>query len=328
MFSWCRAGPAPSWTRTEPAGLSTAPDLSTGQFESPGRASSTTAVAITVASMGSNEDRDRTRSRLDALTGGRDDCSAGDGDVEAKTPDWLDEPRTVSEGRGWVPSRWRAARISPGRRGAVTLAAVGAVAVLIAGAMVLRDSPEAHPVPPLPAVQAAAHASPSASATPASVPVAAPPDAELVVSVVGLVHVNGLVRLAPGARIADAIAAAGGALDGADLLSLNMAQRLSDGDQILVGVAAPGGGPPVLGSAAVSTGTAPGSPTGGGGGKVNLNKATEAELDALPGVGPVTAKAIVGWRAANGSFTDVEQLGEVDGIGPGRLAKLRDLVVL
>ncbi len=275
--------------------------------------------------MGSNEDRDRTRSRLDALTAGRDDCSPVDDAAEAKTPDWLDEPRTVSTS-GWVPSRWRAARINPGRKGAVTLAAVGAVAVLIAGAAVLRDRPAAHPVPPLAAVQAAAHGVPSASPQPVSG--AAPPEAELVVSVVGLVRVNGLVRLAPGARIADAIAAAGGALDGADLLSLNMAQRLSDGAQILVGVAAKGGGPPVLGSATVDSGTGDGSPPPIGGGKVNLNKATEQELDALPGVGPVTAKAIVGWRAANGRFTDVEQLGEVDGIGPGRLAKLRDLVVL
>lgn len=276
--------------------------------------------------MGSNEDRDRTRSRLDALTGGRDECSASDGDAEAKTPDWLDEPRTVSTSARWVPSRWRAARINPGRKGAMTLAAIGAVAVLIAGGVVLRDRPAAHPVPPLAAVQAAAHPLPSASAPPVSG--AAPPEAELVVSVVGLVHVNGLVMLPPGARIADAIAAAGGALEGADLLSLNMAQRLSDGDQILVGVAAPGGGPPVLGSAAVDSTGRSGSPPAGGGGKVNLNKATEQELDALPGVGPVTAKAIVGWRAANGSFTDVEQLGEVDGIGPGRLAKLRDLVVV
>lgn len=60
--------------------------------------------------------------------------------------------------------------------------------------------------------------------------------------------------------------------------------------------------------------------------RVNLNTATEAELDALPGVGPVTATAILAWRSTNGRFTDVAQLGEVDGIGPARLARLRDLV--
>jgi competence protein ComEA len=59
---------------------------------------------------------------------------------------------------------------------------------------------------------------------------------------------------------------------------------------------------------------------------VNLNTATEAELDELPGVGPVTAAAIISWRTYNGKFTDIEQLGEVDGIGPARLAKLRVLV--
>ncbi len=61
---------------------------------------------------------------------------------------------------------------------------------------------------------------------------------------------------------------------------------------------------------------------------MNLNTAGEGELDALPGVGPVTAAAIVSWRQSNGKFTDVEQLVEVDGIGPARLAKLRDLVTL
>lgn len=61
---------------------------------------------------------------------------------------------------------------------------------------------------------------------------------------------------------------------------------------------------------------------------MDLNAATEADLDALPGVGPVTAKAIVAWRETNGRFTDVEQLAEVDGIGPTRLARLRALVTV
>jgi competence protein ComEA len=172
----------------------------------------------------------------------------------------------------------------------------------------------------------------SASATPGP----APPNADgpVVVSVVGLVHKPGLVTLAPGARIADALTAAGGALDGADLIGLNMARRVTDGEQIIVGIVAAPGQPAAMGSSinsevanAPSTdapqidgkASAPGS-------LVDINAATVEELDTLPGVGPVTAAAIIAWRDANGSFTSVDQLGDVDGIGPARLEKLRDQV--
>jgi len=147
------------------------------------------------------------------------------------------------------------------------------------------------------------------------------------------VHTPGLVTLTPGARIADALKAAGGALDGADTAGLNMARQVDDGEQIVVGIAPVRGQPSVLGSS-VSSGTAAAGPsstgprpgTSGPAGVVNLNTATVQQLDALPGVGPVTAKAIVSWREAHGKFTSVDQLGDVDGIGPGRLEKLRPLV--
>ena len=150
-------------------------------------------------------------------------------------------------------------------------------------------------------------------------------------SVVGLVHKPGLVTLASGARIADALTAAGGALDGADLIGLNMARRVADGEQIIVGIAAPPGEPTTMGSSVASepSPAAPaGEPTTTGsasapGASVDLNTATLEQLDALPGVGPVTAAAIVAWRDANGSFTSVDQLADVDGIGPARLEKLR-----
>jgi competence protein ComEA len=156
----------------------------------------------------------------------------------------------------------------------------------------------------------------------------------VVVSVVGLVHRPGLVTLPPGARIADALEAAGGAVDGADLIGLNMARRLTDGEQIIVGIAAAPGQPATMGSsatgaeagAAAPSGSAAADPGGGPGEPVNLNTATVEQLDTLPGVGPVTAAAIVAWRDANGAFGSVDQLGEVDGIGPARLAKLRELV--
>ncbi|ETB30642.1 membrane protein, partial [Mycobacterium avium subsp. hominissuis 10-4249] len=138
-----------------------------------------------------------------------------------------------------------------------------------------------------------------------------------------------------GARIADAVQAAGGAVNGADTAGLNMARPLDDGEQIVVGLAPVPGQPPVLGSSVVAGSTpAPKPPPGPGAAKakpktgdaVDLNTATVQELDALPGVGPVTAAAIVAWRQANGRFTSVEQLADVEGIGPARLEKLRALV--
>ncbi|OQS23333.1 DNA-binding protein [Nocardia donostiensis] len=151
---------------------------------------------------------------------------------------------------------------------------------------------------------------------------------------VGLVHQAGLVRLPPGARVADAVAAAGGARAGADLTGLNLAQRLSDGDQVLVGAAPSGDTTPRLGSTTISGGTtSTGAAAGPGSARnpatpVNLNTATEPDLDTLPGVGPVTARAIISWRETNGRFTDIEQLAEVNGIGPARLERLRDLVTI
>jgi competence protein ComEA len=115
-----------------------------------------------------------------------------------------------------------------------------------------------------------------------------------------------------------------------------MARPLGDGEQIVVGLAPAPGQPAALGSA-VTPGSPPASkpsspapPPGPGkpkaGGSVDLNTATVEQLDALPGVGPVTAAAIVAWRQANGKFTSVDQLADVEGIGPARLDKLRPLV--
>ena len=154
------------------------------------------------------------------------------------------------------------------------------------------------------------------------------------VSVVGLVGKPGLVTLDPGARIADALTAAGGPLDGADLLELNMARRLADGEQIVVGIAPVPGEPATMGSS-ISPGPEPGhvvrAPRLPGDatrrtGSVDLNSATQEQLDTLPGIGPVTAAAIIAWRDANGRFSSVDQLGDVEGIGPARLDKLRDRV--
>ncbi len=159
----------------------------------------------------------------------------------------------------------------------------------------------------------------------------------LVVSVSGRVAHPGVVRVPDGARVADVLAAAGGAQPGVDLSGLNLARRVVDGEQIAVGVApAPdaGGQPPSgaagAGGAAGSSGS--GGPAGVGSAgptaKVDLNTATVAQLDTLPGVGPVTAQHIVDWRTRNGRFVRVDQLREIDGIGERRFQQLRDVVTV
>jgi competence protein ComEA len=112
------------------------------------------------------------------------------------------------------------------------------------------------------------------------------------------------VVLDAGARVVDAVEAAGGARRGVDLSGINLARVLVDGEQIVVGAAA-ASVPAPAGSAP------PGAPTA----LVNLNTATPAELETLPDVGPVTAQAIITWRDEHGGFTSVDELLEVDGIG-------------
>jgi len=142
---------------------------------------------------------------------------------------------------------------------------------------------------------------------------------EVVVDVTGKVRRPGIVSLPAGARVADALAEAGGARPGADLSTVNLARVLTDGEQILVGIAPVAAVP---GAAPGPTGTTPGAPTA----PVNLNTATLQQLDTLPDIGPVTAQAILDWRTENGSFTSVDELLEVSGIGEVTLAGLRELV--
>ncbi|WP_245735580.1 ComEA family DNA-binding protein [Pedococcus cremeus] len=145
----------------------------------------------------------------------------------------------------------------------------------------------------------------------------------VVVHVVGQVRRPGLVVLATGGRVGDALAKAGGALPGADLTALNLARPLVDGEQVRV--PKPGEAPP----------PAPPGPSGGAGGEgaaatgpVNLNTASAAALEELPGVGPVLAQRIVDWRTEHGRFTSVDELGEVSGIGEKMFAQLQDKVTV
>lgn len=158
----------------------------------------------------------------------------------------------------------------------------------------------------------------SASADPSSsVPSPSAGPEVVVVDVAGKVREPGIVTLPAGSRVHEAIEAAGGLSGRVDGGSLNLARVLVDGEQVLVGiepVAAPAGAVP----------GAPGGPAAGG--TVDLNAATAEQLDALPGVGPVTAAAILEWREQNGRFSAVDDLLDVSGIGEKTLERLRDLV--
>lgn len=135
----------------------------------------------------------------------------------------------------------------------------------------------------------------------------------LVVSVIGEVRLPGLVTVDAGARVADAIAAAGGTLPDADLSTVNLARLLVDGEQIAVGV--PGS-------------SAPGDASPSAGGLVDLNTASQPELEQLPGIGPVLAQRIIDFREENAGFSSVEQLREVSGIGPTVYDGIVDLVTV
>jgi competence protein ComEA len=157
-----------------------------------------------------------------------------------------------------------------------------------------------------------------APAVPPPVRVAAPattaPRATIFVNVVGGVRRPGLYRLREGSRVATAVSRAGGATRRAQLELVNLAALVSDGEQIVVPRRGVGGvvGAPAGGAAA--------------GGPVHLNSATLEQLDALPGIGPVTAEKILAYRQEHGAFGSVDELDAVPGIGPARLEQLRDLV--
>ncbi len=217
------------------------------------------------------------------------------------------------------PSAWlRRLRFDPGLRGAAGLGCAALIAALVVGWWVLAS--RAHSVP----IAASAPPSPLVASSPAlSAPASASgsPGA-VVVDVVGKVRRPGVYRLRDGSRVEDALRAAGGALPGVDLSSLNRARKLTDGEQIAVGVT----GAPAAGGPSAGAGGSAGSASGSA--PVDLNTASLEQLDGLPGVGPVLAQRIVDWRTAHGRFASVDQLREVSGIGPSKFDDIRGLVTV
>lgn len=201
------------------------------------------------------------------------------------------------------PLKERLSSLSRGELGGV-IALVG-LTLLGAGFWYLRSLPRPVQVRTEERPSAAASTSPSA------------PAVLLLVDVAGWVRRPGVYEFPEGARVIDAIEAAGGARPGAVLQSLNLAAPLVDGTQVLV---------PKEGEAPVFPGGVPGS--GGGGALVNINSASAAELETLPGIGEVIAQRIVDHRTQNGPFASVDQLLDVSGIGDAILDSIRELVTV
>jgi competence protein ComEA len=199
--------------------------------------------------------------------------------------------------------------LPPQRFGRMHLGVICALlllSVMAAGWLLLRARPVAV-ASPGDVVTVATPSQSAASATPSMAKSAS----KIVVHVLGAVRRPGLVRLPENARVQDAIDAAGGLTRRADPGELNLAQLLSDGQQVLIGTARHPAGEvrEQPGSGDVSSG-----PTAQG--ALDLNRANQAQLEELPEVGPVTAQAILAWRQEHGRFTRIEELQEVDGIGP------------
>jgi competence protein ComEA len=270
--------------------------------------------------------------RVRELMGGADVEPAGDGQDA-----WLPGERLdVTPARhAAVPSpvrevpRFSLSRLrwEPDRRTAIAVGLVVLLAAAVTLWWVLSARPRAmavHQSSPGPPVASAAQPTLSSSATPSSGPTSARSQAaNVVVDVAGRVRHPGVYRLASGSRVVDAVRAAGGTLPGVSTVSLNLAEPLRDGQQVIVGIGGIGGAPGTGGVGAADPGS-----SGGGSppGVVDLNTATLEQLQTLPGVGPVLAQHILDWRTQHGTFTSVDQLNDVTGIGDVKFAALRPLV--
>jgi competence protein ComEA len=212
------------------------------------------------------------------------------------------------------------AALNPGRRAVRALGAVAVAVFVIAAFIAWRSQPRAEVVTS-PAVASPATVSPSVA--PAATPASSAPSTAgpaVVVAVTGRVRRPGLVTLPPGARVADAIAAAGGVLPHTDLSFVNLARKVSDGELIVIGIE------PSPGQVVDPTGTD--TPASAAAGPVDLNTAGAAELETLPGIGPALAQRILDYRTQHGTFRSVDDLQNVTGIGPSKFAEIKPLVTV
>ena len=228
----------------------------------------------------------------------------------------------ISGSAGWLQDRLPAplqGRVAVGSAHVAVIAVLAATALAITSYAVLKGRSDTQLVP---AAQPAQSLVPTA--TPAEEPTAGNPSAvrgqaavggQVVVDVAGKVRRPGVATLPAGSRVIDAIHKAGGVRRGVNLSSLNLARVLVDGEQILVGV-------PTVSGVSPSAASGSGSTSGTNGALVNINTAMLDQLESLPGVGPVTAQKILDWRSAHGAFSAVDDLLEVDGIGPKTLADI------
>ena len=172
-----------------------------------------------------------------------------------------------------------------------------------------------------------APASPAASGAASSAPVvAASPSSEaadVVVYVCGAVKAPGIVRVPAGARVTDALELAGGPSAKAELTAVNLAAKVSDGEQIVV-PARGRSAPAVAATAGAATAAGPAVPAA----PVNINTATLEQLDALVGVGPATAQKIIDYRTANGPFKTIDDIKNVSGIGDAKFAAMKDNITV
>ncbi|MFI9593019.1 helix-hairpin-helix domain-containing protein [Nonomuraea sp. NPDC052265] len=208
-------------------------------------------------------------------------------------------PPTFQAFRDAITSAQPSAALDLGKPGLRVLMAVGALAVAVAAFFVWRSQPTPEPLPP----------------TPATTPPTPSPTMKVTVQVAGKVRNPGVYLLPQGSRVTDAVSAAGGLRHGASTGPLNLARRLIDGEQIVVGApAAAAAVPPGLPGADPATAI------------LDLNSATPDQLEELPGVGEVLAARIAEFRTAHGGFTSVDQLREVSGIGAKKYEEIKPKV--
>ncbi len=148
-----------------------------------------------------------------------------------------------------------------------------------------------------------------------------PTEKPIVVYITGAVPRPGVYALAQGSRVQDAISAAGGFLADADKTGLNLARALEDGEQL--DIAYTSGSSPVIGTPIPAPTEAPSNSE-----LININTASQTELESLPGIGPTTAQKIIAYREANGPFAKIEDIVNVSGIGPGTFEKIKDLITV